>query len=223
MRVIVADDHPLYREALSTRVARLFPSAEIVTAASFGEVSRLLTEGARFDLVLVDLWMPGFGPGPAIGELVAACAPAPVILTSGDATSDDVRLAVTRGVKGFLPKTMPPNQLDAALSLLAAGGTYLPTEILGAVATAADTPTRSDQALRLRLAESLTPREQEVLEHLASGRSNKEIGRDIGLSEITIKLHVRQILRKLGARNRSEAASIATRAGIRPAAVAGTA
>lgn len=214
MRVVVADDHPLFREALRLRLERVLEAAEIFEVGTLDELLRLLLRGSNFDLILVDLWMPGLGPGAAIESLLDACADNPVVLMSGAATAADVKHAIDLGCRGFLPKTMSPKQLDAAVSILATGGTYLPAEILVEAAEITAVSRDGGTNLRQLISDTLTPREYQVLLRLMSGSSNKEIGRELSLAEVTVKLHVRQILRKINARNRSEAASIATRAGI---------
>lgn len=210
VRAIVADDHPLYREAVRLRLERAFDSASIVEAASVDETLAVGTAAPkRFDLILVDLHMPGMAGGAAVNRLVDAFPDTPLVLMSGLASSEDVKSAIRAGARGFLPKTMAPDMFASALAMIVAGGTYLPAEILRDLPgeDAGDTPQR------LALGR-LTPREQQVLVRLATGAPNKEIGRDLGLAEVTVKLHVRQILKKIGARNRSEAASIATKAGL---------
>ena len=214
MRVVVADDHPLYREALRLRLERVLEPVEILEVGTLDELLRLMDGDARHDLILVDLWMPGLGPGSAIETLLGACRGSPVVLMSGAASPADVKRAIDLGVRGFLPKTMPPKQLDAAVSILANGGTYVPAEILMETGASGAPSPGNGTDLRQQIADVLTPRERQVLLRLASGSSNKEIGRDLSLAEVTVKLHVRQILKKINARNRSEAASIATRAGM---------
>lgn len=207
MHAIVADDHPLYREAVRLRLERLFPEAEVAEVAT---VDELLQFGAgitaRLDLILLDLHMPGMAGAGGIGRVVAAFPGTPVVMMSGLARSTDVLEAVRAGAHGFLPKTMAPDLFAAALSLVISGGTYLPAEILHPQAeTAAEPHAGLDE---------LTPRERQVLVRLATGAPNKEIGRELDLAEVTVKLHVRQILKKIGARNRSEAAVIATKTGL---------
>jgi len=210
MRAIIADDHPLYREAVRLRLERLFPTSEIAEADGIEELLRLgAASRGKLDLILLDLHMPGMaGPG-TVARIVEIFPQTAVVMMSGLAEPGDVVEAVRAGARGFLPKTMPPELFATALSMIVAGGSYLPADILclPSPATAEATP----HAHRLS---ELTPREQQVLVRLATGAPNKEIGRDLGLAEVTIKLHVRQILKKIGARNRSEAASIATRAGL---------
>lgn len=207
MHAIVADDHPLYREAVRLRLERLFPEAEVAEVAT---VDELLQFGAgitaRLDLILLDLHMPGMAGAGGIGRVVAAFPGTPVVMMSGLARSTDVLEAVRAGAHGFLPKTMAPDLFAAALSLVISGGTYLPAEILHPQTEATAEPHAG--------LDELTPRERQVLVRLATGAPNKEIGRELDLAEVTVKLHVRQILKKIGARNRSEAAVIATKTGL---------
>jgi two-component system, NarL family, nitrate/nitrite response regulator NarL len=221
MRILVADDHPLYREALCLRLERLLAPVEIAEAGTLGDVlQHLAPETQPFDLILVDFWMPGLGLGPGIRQVLAAAGSTPVVLVSGGADPQEVKRAIDAGVRGYLPKTMPSPLLDSAISMLVKGGTYVPIELLTELAQRPAAGQAMPEAapeivsLKQSLIDVLTPREHKVLLHLATGASNKEIGRDLSLAEVTVKLHVRQILRKINARNRSEAASIATRAGL---------
>jgi len=208
MRAIVADDHPLYREAVRLRLERLFPGAEITEAADLAELLRIgAALPARPDLILVVLHMPDMSGTAGIARILAAFPGAAVLIVSGLATSAEVQEAVRAGARGFLPKTMAPELFAAAVSLVVGGGSYLPAEVL----EPAPQPVQNGPTLLLA---RLTPREQQVLIRLATGAPNKEIGRDLGLAEVTVKLHVRQILKKIGARNRAEAAAMASKAGL---------
>lgn len=211
MRAVVADDHPLFREAVRLRLDRQFAGAVVKEASSLDELLAGRRDGAEpFDLILIDLHMPGMA-GDAFERVVREFPQAAVVLMSGVARPEDVRSAVRAGARGFLPKTMPPEAFAAALSIVLGGGTYVPAELVNAPAALPEA--REGGSLSTTMS-ALTPREQQVLVRLATGAQNKEIGRDLGLAEVTVKLHVRQILKKIGARNRSEAASIATRAGL---------
>jgi DNA-binding NarL/FixJ family response regulator len=125
-----------------------------------------------------------------------------LVVISGTAHPEDARAVIQLGARGFLPKTLSGKVIVAALRLVASGGTYLPAEYSSAPPASAATPKRPD---------GLTPKQAEVLSNLAAGKSNKEIGRVMGLQEITIKLHVRAIFKKLGVRNRVEAANAMAR------------
>jgi len=213
MRIIVADDHPLYREAVKLRLERLLPDSQVIEVGSLEELLKQAQAVPRVptDLVLLDLYMPGMESGPGVSAVMQALPDSAVALMSGAASAQDVRQAIGAGARGFLPKTMASELFAMAISMILAGGTYLPAEMAQSAGTGL-AEFRSGGAGDF--AEALSPRERQVLVRLSSGASNKEIGRDLNLAEVTVKLHVRQILRKIKARNRSEAASMATRAGL---------
>jgi two-component system, NarL family, nitrate/nitrite response regulator NarL len=211
MRAVVADDHPLFREAVRLRLDRQFPGAIVKEAATFDELLAGHRDAAEpVDLILIDFHMPGMA-SDAFERVIREFPRSAVVLMSGVARPEDVRNAVRAGARGFLPKTMPPEAFAAALSIVLCGGTYVPAELVNVPQAAPEAKEGGQLGVAMS---ALTPREQQVLAKLATGAQNKEIGRDLGLAEVTVKLHVRQILKKIGARNRSEAASIATRAGL---------
>lgn len=201
MKVLIADDHPLYREAVATQLGRLYPQIDIEQVASVDDILGAV-DGADVDLFLIDYHMPGMSLA-AIGRLVEAYPRTPIAVVSGTADNSAIRSVIAAGARGFIPKTSSAEQLAAAISMLLAGGTSIPTDVLSAEAP----PTEAWVA-------SLSPREMQVLKCMARGISNKEIGRELNLAEVTIKLHLRTIFRKIGARSRAEAAVIATKAGI---------
>ena len=212
MKILIADDHPLYREALRVQVERQFPDAVIDEVPSFDEARRL-ANGGPYCLFLLDFNMPGMSIA-ALRALVARLPSVPVAVISGTANPADVKAVVEAGARGFIPKTASGTHLMHALQLIVAGGTSVPAEYLfphGAVTSAGDAA-----GAHVSWLASLTGRELEVLKGVARGLSNKEIGRELKLAEVTVKLHLRGVFRKIGARSRSEAAVIATRANIEP-------
>ena len=214
MNVVVADDHPLYREAVCLRLGRVYPQATVVGVASIDELLALTKVApSSVKLILVDLRMPGMSGGASIGRVVSAFATAAVVLMSGEATLADVTAAVQAGAKGYLPKTISSELFSSAVAILVEGGTYLPSEVLNAESATSTAAPATVAATALPL-DRLTPRQQAVLVRVTAGASNKEIGRELGLSEVTVKLHVRQILKKIGARNRAEATAVAIKSGL---------
>lgn len=203
MRILIADDHPLYREAVATQVRRLFPDAQVDESASLDD-ARALAEGTAYDLFLFDFHMPGMS-NSAIGELSTKFPATPIAVISGSANGEDIRASIRAGAKGFIAKTATGDHLAHAIQILLAGGTSVPAEILMPDEDAIS----SSSPLAM-----LTPRELDVLRKTVRGLSNKEIGREMNLAEVTIKLHLRSIFRKIGARSRAEAAVIATKAGL---------
>jgi DNA-binding NarL/FixJ family response regulator len=211
MRVLIADDHPLYRDALRLQMERLFPEAVIVEAASFGEVVQIgKGSSTPFDLFLMDYHMPGMSH-ESLKQLAAAFPESPIAVVSGTANAADVRAVIQAGARGFIPKTATGTHLLHALQLLLAGGTSVPANFLFGETPLA-TPSPAEETAPWIAA--LTSREREVLLGVMRGLSNKQIGRELDLAEVTVKLHLRTIFRKVGARTRSEAAVLATKASL---------
>src|SRR5579871_2324958 len=132
MQIIVADDHPLYREAVRLRLERLLPDCAVLEVGSLEELlaRARMPSPPRFDLALLDLYMPGSEPRDAVAAAVAALGDTPVVLMSGSASPEEVHAAVEAGARGFLPKTMSSDLFALAISMILAGGTYLPAEAL---------------------------------------------------------------------------------------------
>lgn len=211
MKILVADDHPLYREAVGEQIQRLFPDAQVMQTASLDEASLRAKEMPRdFGLFLIDFHMPGVSID-AITALVKEFPDTPVAVISGTAQHSEILAAIRSGARGFIPKTANSEYLAHALKLLLAGGTSVPAEILltGTAGEGHPAPGGNGPGW-LAL---LTERESDVLKGVVRGLSNKEIGRELELAEVTIKLHLRGVFRKMGARSRADAAVIAAKSG----------
>jgi two-component system, NarL family, nitrate/nitrite response regulator NarL len=202
MRILIADDHDLLRDALASFIQRVIPGSSVTGAGSVDAALRSLTVSAAIDLVLLDLRMPGMNGLDGLTRLRQAFPQVKIALMSGEAGPDDVRGALGRGAVGFLPKTLPGDALVDAIRRIIAGEVYLPD---GAV-LAADPVAPAGGGF--------TKREREVLDFLLKGLSNKEIARFLDLEEVTVKLHVRGLCRKLDARNRTQAAMRAVELGL---------
>jgi two-component system, NarL family, nitrate/nitrite response regulator NarL len=205
MKVLIADDHPLYREAAATQVRRLYREAEVEEVSSLDELRATAARSSgAYGLILVDYFMPGM-TSQALADLVTDFPAVPLAVISGTACNADVRAAVQAGVRGFIPKTSTSEYFAHALQMLLAGGSCIPSEIL------LDKPSAASGEVWLS---QMSEREQEVLKGVTLGQSNKEIGRTLGLAEVTIKLHLRNVFRKMDVRSRSEAAVKAVKAGL---------
>jgi DNA-binding NarL/FixJ family response regulator len=203
MRVVVADDHPLYRDAAVQQIQRLFPEAEADQVSSLDELRTLTGQGAPFSLFLVDLHMPGMSVD-ALGQLTRDFPQTPVAVISGTAQRAEIRAVLQAGAKGFIPKTATGEHLAHALKILLAGGTSVPADLFLDETGSAQSGFWGDL---------LTQRERDVLRGVARGLSNKEIARELHLAEVTVKLHLRGVFRKMGARSRADAAVMATKEG----------
>jgi two-component system, NarL family, nitrate/nitrite response regulator NarL len=203
MRILLADDHDLFRDALTMFLATE-DGFSVSGVGTFAQAKALIEAEARFDLVILDYNMPGMN---RLDGLAAALAIGPgqrVALMSGVASKAVAEQALALGAAGFIPKTLSAKSLVSAVKFMAMGEIYVPVEFL-----VGPNPNQSST-----LTDSLTPREREVLVALTKGRSNKEIARTLGLQEPTVKLHLKTLFRKIGATNRTQAAMIAQDAGI---------
>ncbi len=201
IRVVIADDHPVVREGLSS-ILSSFEDVQVVAEAANGKEACELYDQHSPDVLIVDLRMPEKDGLQVVTELMADRAPKPkIIVITTYESEEDIRRAVSAGAKGYLLKVADAEQIEQAVRAVAAGGSLFPT------------------AITLKLAESvahpaLTKRELEVLQCIANGRSNKEIGAILYISEATVKGHIRSILTKLEAIGRAEAIAIATKRGL---------
>ncbi|TCL08100.1 LuxR family two component transcriptional regulator [Shimia isoporae] len=200
MLILIADDHDLLRDTLVAFVQGA-GGIEVRTAHDLeSAITRVRAQGP-FDLVLLDYNMPGMNRLEGMKRVMAEPNAPCVALISGEAPRAVVQEAIEAGASGFVPKTMPAKSLVNAIRFMAAGEKFVPLDLL----TGAEHSTHP-------IAKKLTRRELQVLEGLADGKSNKEIARDLDLSEPTIKLHVKNLYRKIGAANRTQAALLAREA-----------
>lgn len=217
MQILLVDDHTLFRETLTLLLKSFRSSCEVISVSSAEEALSAVSHYADLDLILLDLALPGIDGISVLPILRERVPTVPVVVLSGNQDAQIIREVLSAGAVGFIPKTTTSKELQDALKLVLDGEIYLPPWPLGLVnletATAPITSIQSN--------EILTQRQQEVLELLSLGLPNKSIANRLELTEGTVKLHVTAILRKLGARNRTEAVRQATHRGmlesVRPA------
>jgi len=193
--VLVADDHPMFREALRLAVGRAVPAAVIVEAGQLSEAADIARTADRLDLILLDLRMPGAEGFSGVALLHAERPTTPILVVSSADHPDIVSRAQAYGAVGFLPKTARLEDIEAAILAALAGERPAPPP-------AADTdPTTGDMARRIA---TLTPAELRVLVGVLAGRLNKQIAHDLGIAETTVKGHMTIIMRKLNVGNRTQ-------------------
>ena len=208
MKVLIADDHELFRDGLRHVLGQLDEAPTIVEASDFGQALEVVQRETDIDIVLLDLCMPGVAWPDGLRRLkdvVGSSVPVVILTASEDRHS--VVQAVNAGAAGFIPKTSSSRVMMSALKLVLSGGVYLPPALLDAETLMEvgrrPPPNHSDSTA------FLTPRQREVLGLLGQGKSNKEIARVLQLAEGTVKLHVTAILKALKVNNRTRAVVVA--------------
>ncbi len=195
-RIMIADDHVLLVDAIASAM-KTRGSYEIAKANSFPDLYKALDAGAQFDLILLDLRMPGMNGMDSIRKLLADCPDTRIVLFSGNAEPKLVRSAMREGVAGFIPKTMPMPAMLTAVEMIEQGQVFVPANVT----------LHAEDAGKAK--EDLTEIELQILRRVSDGLTNKEIALEIDTSEANVKMFLRAINGKLGTRNRTHAAMLA--------------
>jgi two-component system nitrate/nitrite response regulator NarL len=214
MRVLLIDDHALVRKGIEELLQSR--GVQVVASVSSGEegVRRVLE--LTPDIVLLDVKMPGMNGIETLSNLRARGVRIPVLMLTMSSEDADLSAALRAGAQGYLLKDMEPEELVPALEAALQGDDVVAKELLGTLARIVRSEAGAGEKALRRCAPfvELTPRELEVLEHVAKGLSNKVIARALEITDGTVKLHVKAILRKLEVRSRVEAAVIAVENGL---------
>lgn len=203
MRVLIADDHDLLRDFFDAWLRK--EGIEVTAASDLRAALDIARASAPFDLVLLDFRMPGMDRLDGLVRFLAEGKGAPVALMSGNASRDVIDDALRLGAAGFLSKVMAPQAFVDAVRQMARGDRFAPAEVAPQIAAAPGSATPQG---------GLTRRERDVLEKLCEGQSDADIARVLGLGEPTVRLHLKTLCRKLGARDPIEAADLARAAGL---------
>ena len=208
MRVLLIDDHSLVRKGLEALLQSR--NVEIAASVSSGEEGIKKAQELKPDIILLDIKMPGMGGLETLKSLQSLDLGIPVLMLTMSRDENDLQEALQNGAKGYLLKDMDPEDLVPALNSAAQGDNVVAKELIGSLTRIVQGKTeeieKPESATPLS---DLTPREQEILSHIAEGQSNKVIARALDITDGTVKLHVKSILRKLGVHSRVEAAVIA--------------
>ena len=198
---VIADDHALFRAGLRLLLTDACGPAEIREGGSLPELKTLLEANSEVDLAVVDLAMPGMKGAASIRELRHTYPQLQCVVMSGSEQRQDVLDALASGAIGYIPKSLDPEAMVAAIQQVLGGGIYAPTLLL-TEPLEIDQPSSTVDANVMAM---LTPRQYDVLRLLGKGQANKEIARALDISEGTVKIHLAAIFRLLEVRNRTEA------------------
>lgn len=197
--ILIADDHPLLREGIAT-VIRSQPDMKLLAEASSGGQAVRLCLELRPDIVLMDLRLPDMSGIDALANIRMHLSEARIIILTTFEGDADVRRALKAGARSYLLKSMPPNEILANIRLVHAGKTVVPPEVAA-------------HLLEFMSEDALSEREIQVLQQVAEGKSNRDAGAKLFITEETVKIHMRHIMEKLGASDRTQAVAIAVRRG----------
>jgi DNA-binding NarL/FixJ family response regulator len=204
MKLLIADDHTLFREGLRYLLLQLATEVTVFEAADHDRAAEMLLAHPDIDLALIDLHMPGRGGAHAIDDLIRGAGTVPVVVLSAETDKREVRRALDAGAMGYIPKNESAQVMLGALRLVLSGGVYLPEKLLNASSAGASSSGPID----------LTDRQRDVLRELVLGKSNEAISEELGLAVSTVKSHVGALLTILGAQNRTQIVLVAKRMGL---------
>jgi len=200
-QVLIIDDHPLFREALSSALLLAYPEVQSREVSTLEEAITLLEAEKDFDIALLDLNMPGITGFEGLLQLRTLYPRLPVLVVSGLENEQIIDEAITYGAAGFLPKSLGREVLASAIGVIMAGGIYVPDRL----DSNHEVDTSSDKTRIIERLLSLTPQQMRVLFMLREGLLNKQIAYELDVGATTVKKHVSEILRKLGVHSRTQA------------------
>lgn len=205
--VLIADDHPLFRDALKLAVAQAVPGAQIVEADTVHSLFAALDAHPDPELLLLDLNMPGAHGFNALVQARANFPTVPIVVISAREDRRIMQRALGHGAAAFVPKSASIDLIVAALRAVLGGDTWLPASASGGETASLD---QQELDATARLA-TLTPQQFRVLSMLSAGLLNKQIAAELDVSEATVKAHVSAVMQKLGVSNRTQAVLLAQR------------
>lgn len=200
IRALIADDHELFRSGLKQLLADSVGAEEVREAETLDQAIEILTNEGAGDLILVDLRMPGMSGAEALAALRDGFPNAKIAVVSAWEERAEILAALSAGVNGYIPKSLPSGEIAAAINSIMEGKIFVPPAI-GKRDPGAPITLNASGANENKL----TSRQKEVLNELLKGQASKEIARTLDIAEGTVKIHLAAIYRALGVRTRAEA------------------
>ncbi|MDP2787797.1 MAG: response regulator transcription factor [Pseudomonadota bacterium] len=208
MKILLADDHPLFREGVKPVLLKLDRKVTLIEADDYPSAFAAMHKAREVDLALLDLYMPGMSGLEGVIRFRAAFPDIPVVVLSAAEQAEDIRKLLEAGALGYVTKSSPSDVILTALQRVLAGGIYVPPSLLEHPAAEPPAEPKNNYST------ALTARQIEVLRELAKGLSNRQIGDSLQVTEGTVKLHVAAIFRLLMVNNRTEAVLVAQKMGL---------
>ena len=207
MKILIADDHALFRDGLALRLEEIVPDAVILQASGYSQVFKILNTESQIDVLLLDVEMQDMPWLESLKQIHAMAPKMKIIVVSASEDSRTIRTILATGVKGYIPKRSEAKVFNNALRLIIEGGNYVPPNLLE------NAPINALSSRNIGI-KTLTTRQSQVLDLIAQGKSNKQIAYDMGVSESTVKLHINALLRSLHVSNRTQAVITAQKIGL---------
>lgn len=207
MKILIADDHALFRDGLAMRLEEIAPDAVVLQASSYSQVFKILNTESQIDVLVLDVEMQDMPWLESLKQIHALAPKMKIIVVSASEDSRTIRTILATGVKGYIPKRSEVKVFNNALKLIIEGGSYVPPNLLE------NTPLNALSGRNIGI-KTLTTRQSQVLDLIAQGKSNKQIAYDMGVSESTVKLHINALLRSLHVSNRTQAVITAQKIGL---------
>ncbi len=208
MKVLIADDHALFRDGLAMRLEEINPDIVLHQAATFSQTLKIIDKEPNMDMIIVDLDMPDMKWEEGIELLRQKSHNINLVVISASEDIRNIRKILASGIKGYIPKRSDPKIMHNALKLILDGGTYIPPALIE------NSSENTGSGNHRGSGKTLTNRQSQVLDLIAQGKSNKQIAYEMGVSEATVKLHINALLRSLKVNNRTQAVVTAQKMGL---------
>ena len=207
MKILIADDHALFRDGLALRLEQIAPEAAILQASNYAQIFKIIKSDNNISAIVLDIEMQDMPWFDALQEIRRTLPDTALIVVSASEDSRTIRSVMSTGAKGYIPKRSESKVFDNAFKLVFDGGTYVPPILI-------NNPPINNLSTKSTGLKTLTNRQSQVLDLIAQGKSNKQIAYDMGVSESTVKLHINALLRSLHVSNRTQAVITAQKLGI---------
>ncbi len=206
MKILIADDHALFRDELASRLEEINPDIVLMQAPSFSQSLKIIEKEPDLDMMIVDLDMPDMHWEESIEQLRQKSKNINIVVISASEDMRKIQKIMTNGIKGYIPKRLEPKIMLKALKIIVEGGIYMPSAFA-----------ENNYTININSncrSKTLTNRQSQVLDLIAEGKSNKQIAYEMGVSEATVKLHINALLRSLKVNNRTQAVVTAQKMGL---------
>ena len=207
MKILIADDHALFRDGLALRLEQIAPEATIIQASGFSQVLKIIRQDHDIEILILEVEMQDMPWLDSLKQIHETAPNIKIAVISAAEDSRTIRSILATGVKGYIPKRSEIKVVNNALKLILDGGTYIPPNLI-------DNAPVNNLSGRSNGVKTLTNRQSQVLDLIAQGKSNKQIAYDMGVSESTVKLHINALLRSLHVNNRTQAVITAQKIGL---------